>query len=44
MLVITGGRERTNDEYSQLLRSAGLKLGNIQPIAFPYGVIEGLAA
>jgi hypothetical protein len=44
MLVITGGRERTNDEYSELLRSAGLKLGNIQPVAFPYGVIEGLAA
>jgi len=44
MLVITGGRERTNDEYSQLLRSAGLKPGKIQPVAFPYGVIEGLAA
>ena len=44
MLVITGGRERTNDEYSRLLRSAGLKLGSIQPVAFPYGVIEGLAA
>ena len=43
MLVITGGRERTNDEYGELLRCAGLKLGNIQPVAFPYGVIEGLA-
>jgi O-methyltransferase domain len=42
MLVLTGGQERTNDEYSQLLSSAGLKLGNIQPVAFPYGVIEGL--
>jgi hypothetical protein len=44
MLVITGGQERTNDEYRQLLRSAGLKPGTIQPVAFPYGVIEGLAA
>jgi hypothetical protein len=44
MLVITGGQERTNDEYSELLRASGLKLGSIQPVAFPYGVIEGLAA
>ncbi len=44
MLVITGGQERTNDEYGQFLRSAGLKLSKIQPVAFPYGVIEGLAA
>jgi len=44
MLVITGGRERTNDEYGRLLRSAGLRLGAIQPVAFPYGVIEGLFA
>ena len=44
MLVFTGGQERTNDEYSKLLGSAGLKLGSIQPVAFPYGVIEGLAA
>jgi SAM-dependent methyltransferase len=44
MLVITGGQERTNDEYGRLLRSAGLRLGAIQPVAFPYGVIEGLFA
>jgi hypothetical protein len=44
MLVLTGGQERTNDEYSELLRASGLKLGSIQPVAFPYGVIEGLAA
>ena len=44
MLVFTGGQERTSDEYSKLLGSAGLKLGSIRPVAFPYGVIEGLAA
>jgi cyclopropane fatty-acyl-phospholipid synthase-like methyltransferase len=44
MLVITGGQERTNAEYGELLRAAGLKLGNVRPVAFPYGVIEGLAA
>jgi hypothetical protein len=44
MLVLTGGRERTNAEYGELLASAGLKLGTVLPVAFPYGVIEGLAA
>jgi len=43
MLVLTGGQERTNAEYGRLLHHAGLRLGNVQPVAFPYGVIEGLA-
>ena len=30
MLVITGGRERTNAEYGDLLRAAGLRLGGIR--------------
>jgi hypothetical protein len=42
MLVLTGGRERTNSEYEQLLATAGLALGEARPVAFPYGVIEGL--
>jgi hypothetical protein len=42
MLVITGGQERTNAEYGELLKSAGLTLGNVHPVAFPYGVIEGV--
>ena len=44
MLVLTGGRERTNAEYGALLQAAGLKLGTVKPVTFPYGVIEGLAA
>ena len=44
MLVLTGGRERTNSEYSELLRAAGLKAGKVQPVAFLWGVIEGVAA
>ncbi len=44
MLVITGGQERTNAEYGELLEAAGLRLSRVQPVAFPYGVIEGLAA
>jgi O-methyltransferase domain len=42
MLVLTGGRERTNAEYGQLLAGAGLKLATVQPVAPPYGAIEGL--
>jgi len=43
MLAVTGGQERTNAEYGQLLAEAGLNLAKVQPIAPPYGVIEGLA-
>jgi C-methyltransferase len=43
MLVLTGGQERTNAQYGELLQAAGLKLGTVQPVAFPYGVIEGFA-
>lgn len=42
MLVITGGRERTDAEYAELLNAAGLRLGGITPVAFPYCVIEGV--
>jgi hypothetical protein len=44
MLVITGGQERTNAEYGRLLEAAGLRLGKIEPVTFPDGVIEGFAA
>jgi hypothetical protein len=43
MMVFTGGQERTNAEYGQLLAQADLNLANVQPVAPPYGVIEGLA-
>jgi SAM-dependent methyltransferase len=43
MLVFTGGQERTNAEYGELLTAAGLQLARVQPVASPYGVIEGLA-
>jgi len=43
MLVVTGGRERTNAEYGHLLAEAGLNLAKVQPVAPPYGVIEGRA-
>jgi len=44
MLILTGGKERSNAHYGELIHAAGLKLGTIQPVAFPYGVIEGLTA
>ena len=43
MLVFTGGQERTNAEYAQLLADAGLIPGKILAVATPYGVIEGIA-
>jgi hypothetical protein len=44
MLVFTGGQERTNAEYGQLLAAAGLNLETVQPVAPPYGVIAGAQA
>lgn len=44
MLVITGGQERTNEQYGRLLAAAGLRLASVIPAAFPYGVIEAIAA
>jgi hypothetical protein len=44
MLLLSGGQERTNAEYRALLTAAGLRPGRIQPVAAPYGVIEGFAA
>lgn len=43
MLILTGGRERTNAEYTELLEAAGFSVGSVLPAAFPYGVIEGIA-
>jgi SAM-dependent methyltransferase len=43
MLVITGGQERTNAEYATLIEGAGLKIGSVRPVAFPYGIVEGLS-
>jgi hypothetical protein len=42
MLVVTGGKERTNAEYGSLLNRAGLTLDRVTPVSFPYGVIEGI--
>ena len=42
MLVMTGGRERTEEEYRSLLASSGFKLTRIIPTASPMSVIESV--
>ena len=41
MLVVTGGRERTEIEYRNLFAAAGFMLTAIHPTASPQCVIEG---
>ncbi len=42
MLVIPGGRERTRDEYRDLLAVSGFKLAEIHETAAPTSIIEGV--
>jgi O-methyltransferase domain/Dimerisation domain len=42
MLVMAGGRERTETEYADLLARAGLKLARIVPTSGPLAVIEAV--
>lgn len=42
MLVLTGGRERSQDEYRKLLASAGFRLNKVFPTAAQFAVIEAL--
>ena len=44
MLIVTGGQERTDDEYHNLLTAAGFRPGAVLPVAPLYGIIEGLAS
>jgi hypothetical protein len=44
MMVLTGGQERTEEEYARLLATADLRLTRVLPVAYPYGVIEGAAS
>lgn len=41
MLVMTGGRERTENEYRMLLEASGFKLTRIIPTESPMSVLEG---
>jgi hypothetical protein len=40
MLVVTGGRERSRQEFATLLSSAGYHIERIMPTSGPFSVIE----
>ena len=40
MLVLLGGRERTEAEYRRLLGDAGFRLERVIPTHSPFGAIE----
>jgi orsellinic acid C2-O-methyltransferase len=44
MLVCTGGRQRSEDEFRALLKSAGFRLTRIVPTSARVSVIEGVCA
>ena len=44
MMVLTGGQERTEEDYARLLATADLRLTRVLPVAYPYGVFEGAAS
>ena len=44
MLVMTGGRERTANEFRRLYEDSGFKLTRLVPTESPFSVIEGVKA
>ena len=44
MMVVLGGRERTTDEYRDLLASAGLRMTDTGPAADGFGTFEAVPA
>jgi SAM-dependent methyltransferase len=44
MLMLTGGRERTEAEYAELLERAGFRLARVIPTRSPVSVIEAFPA
>jgi hypothetical protein len=43
MMAVTGGRERTREEYQKLLAAAGLKLDKVTPTQSPFDMFEAVA-
>ena len=44
MMLIVGGRERTEEQYRRLFSQAGLTLSRIVPTAHEVSIIEGIPA
>lgn len=42
MMLLVGGRERTQEEYSRLFAAAGLKLNRVIPTAAEVSIVEGV--
>lgn len=42
MLVVTGGRERTEEEFQKLYEASGFRLTSVVPTESPFSVIEGV--
>jgi hypothetical protein len=42
MMVIVGSKERTTEEYSQLLKKSGFKLNKVIPTSEPLSILEAL--
>jgi hypothetical protein len=43
MLVLTGGRERTREDFAALLRRCGFALQTVRPTASPFSIVESVA-
>jgi hypothetical protein len=44
MLVLTGGRERTSDEFAHLFADSGWRLARVIPTSSPYSIVEAVVA
>ena len=44
MLALTGGRERTKDEYAHLLNEANFQMERVVPTESPVSVVEAMPA
>jgi O-methyltransferase domain/Dimerisation domain len=44
MMAVTGGRERTRDEYQKLFAAADLKLAKVTPTQSPFDIFEAVAS
>lgn len=44
MMLLVGGRERTEAQYRELFAQAGLRLTRIVPTAHEVSIIEGVTA
>ncbi|HVL51653.1 MAG TPA: methyltransferase [Actinomycetota bacterium] len=44
MLAVTGGRERSEDDFAKLMADSGFQLTRVLPIPLEYNLIEGVPA